>query len=119
MSRQHRLVRARPYLRWINASHGAELRIVTVEEVCYFQSDNKHTRAVTTSNESLIRKPIKDLIDELDRSLFWQIHRSTIVNVSAIAGVSRDLTGRLIVKLKARRETLPVSQPFVHLFRQM
>jgi DNA-binding LytR/AlgR family response regulator len=56
---------------------------------------------------------------ELDPALFWQIHRSTIINVNAIAGVSRDLAGHLIVKLKSRKETLPVSQPFAHLFRQM
>ncbi|MCI3952353.1 MAG: transcriptional regulator [Burkholderiales bacterium] len=110
---------ARRYLRWINASHGAEMRLITVDEICYFQSDTKYTRAVTTNDEALIRKPLKDLLKELDPSLFWQIHRSTIVNVSAIAAVSRDLAGRMSVKLKNRSETLSVSQPFAHLFRQM
>jgi DNA-binding LytR/AlgR family response regulator len=114
-----RVTQAHPYLRWINASQGAEVRLITVDEICYFQSDTKYTRAVTASQECLIRKSLKELLDELDPSLFWQIHRSTIVNVNAIAAVSRDLTGRLIVKLKSRRETLPVSQPFAHLFRQM
>jgi len=109
----------RPYLRWINASQGSEVRLITVEEICYFQSDTKYTRAVTASSESLIRKSLKELLEELDPSSFWQIHRSTIVNVNAIAGVSRDIAGHLIVKLKSRRETLPVSQPFAHLFRQM
>ncbi|HEY6821286.1 MAG TPA: LytTR family DNA-binding domain-containing protein [Burkholderiales bacterium] len=110
---------ARQYLRWINASQGAEVRLVTVDEICYFQSDTKYTRAVTAANESLIRKSIKELLEELDPALFWQIHRSTIINVSAIASVSRDLAGRLTVKLKNRREALPVSQPFAHRFRQM
>jgi DNA-binding LytR/AlgR family response regulator len=114
-----RAAQAHPYLRWINASQGAEVRLITVDEICYFQSDTKYTRAVTARHECLIRKSLKELLSELDPSLFWQIHRSTIVNVSAIAAVSRDFAGHLIVKLKNRKETLPVSQPFAHLFRQM
>lgn len=114
-----RIVQARPYLRWINASQGADVRVITVDEICYFQSDTKYTRAVTASHECLIRKSLKELLDELDPSLFRQIHRSTIVNVNAIAAVSRDFAGHLTVKLKSRKETLPVSQPFAHLFRQM
>jgi DNA-binding LytR/AlgR family response regulator len=109
----------RPYLRWINVSHGTDVRLITVDEICYFQSDTKYTRAVTAEAESLIRKSLKELLDELDPALFWQIHRSTIVNVNAIASLSRDFRGHLIVKLKKRHETLPVSQPFAHLFREM
>ncbi len=114
-----RTAQARPYLRWINASQGTDVYLITVDEICYFQSDTKYTRAVTASKESLIRKSLKELSDELDPSLFWQIHRSTIVNVNAIAGVSRDLAGHLIVRLKSRKDALPVSQPFAHLFKQM
>jgi DNA-binding LytR/AlgR family response regulator len=114
-----RVAEAHPYMRWINASQGDEVRLITVNEICYFQSDTKYTRAVTANHECLIRKSLKELIDELDPALFWQIHRSTIVNVNAIAAVSRDLAGRLAIKLKSRGETLPVSQPFAHLFKQM
>jgi DNA-binding LytR/AlgR family response regulator len=110
---------ANPYLRWINASLGTDVKLITVDEICYFQSDTKYTRVVTADAESLIRKPLKELLDELDPALFWQIHRSTIVNVNAIASVSRDFAGHVIVKLKNRKETLPVSQPFAHQFRQM
>jgi len=110
---------AHSYLRWINASMGTDVKLITVDEVCYFQSDTKYTRVVTHFGESLIRKPLKELLEQLDPNLFWQIHRSTIVNVNAIGAVSRDLTGRLIVKLKNRRETLQVSKLYSHLFRQM
>ena len=110
---------AQSYLRWINASMGTDVKLITVDEICYFQSDTKYTRVVTNDGESLIRKPLKELLEELDPNLFWQIHRSTIVNVNAIGAVSRDLAGRLIVKLKGRQETLQVSQPYSHLFRQM
>jgi DNA-binding LytR/AlgR family response regulator len=112
-------VPAHSHLRWINASMGSDVQLITVDEICYFQSDTKYTRVVTADGESLIRKPLKELSEELDPASFWQIHRSTIVNVSAIAGVSRDFAGRLTVRLKQRKETLPVSQPFAHLFRQM
>lgn len=114
-----RVTQSQPHLRWINASLGAEVKLITVGEICYFQSDTKYTRVVTQEGESLIRKPLKDLLDELDPTMFWQIHRSTIVNVNAIASVSRNLAGHMAVKLKHREETLPVSQTFAHLFRQM
>jgi DNA-binding LytR/AlgR family response regulator len=107
------------YLRWINASMGADVKLITVDEIRYFQSDAKYTRVVTAEGESLIRKPLKELLEELDPAQFWQIHRSTLVNVGAIAGVSRNFAGNLVVKLKDRKESLAVSQPFAHLFRQM
>jgi DNA-binding LytR/AlgR family response regulator len=109
----------RGHLRWITASQGSELRLITVDEVVYFRSDSKYTLVVTAQQESLIRRPIKELIDELDPGVFWQIHRGTLVNVNAIAGVTRDIAGHLRVKLKPRKETLAVSESYVHLFRQM
>jgi len=107
------------FLRWINASQGQTVRIITVDDVCYFQADSKYTRVVTSEGDSFIRKPIKELCDELDPASFWQIHRSTIVNVRAIAGVARDLRGHAQVRLKNRTELLPVSEAYAHLFRQM
>ena len=109
----------RQYLRWINASVGQNLKLITVDEVSYFQADNKYTRVVTGEGEALIRKPLKELVEELDPNQFWQIHRSTLVNATSIAGVARDFRGRMLVKLKARPETLLVSDSYTHLFRQM
>jgi DNA-binding LytR/AlgR family response regulator len=110
---------AKPYLRWINASKGTEVQILTTDEICYFQSDTKYTRAVTASTEALLRKPLKELLDELDPTVFWQIHRSTIVNLNAIGSVTRDANGYAILKLKQRKEKLSVSETYAHLFRQM
>ncbi len=107
------------YLRWVTASQGSDLRLITVEEVIYFRADNKYTTVVTATQESLIRRPIRQLLDELDPQMFWQIHRGTLVNVNAIAGVVREGGERLRVKLKRRAETLVVSEPYYHLFRQM
>ena len=111
--------RAPEYLRWIRASRGQEISLITVDKVCYFKAESKYTLVMMADGESLIRKPIKELADSLDPKVFWQIHRATLVNVNAIAGVTRDLRGQLAVRLKERRETLPVSDPYVHLFRQM
>ena len=110
---------AKEYLRWITASQGQDLRLITVDEICYFQADNKYTLVVTAQQQSLIRRPIKELIKELDPAQFWQIHRGTVINVTAIGGVHRDMGGQLHVKLKDRRETLPVSEPYAHLFKSM
>ena len=110
---------AKQYLRWINASVGQSLKLITVDEVTYFQADNKYTRVVTGEGEALIRKPLKELVEELDPNQFWQIHRSTLVNATSIAGVARDFRGRMLVKLKTRAETLLVSDSYTHLFRQM
>ena len=79
----------------------------------------KATRAVTPSTEALLRKPLKELSDELDPTVFWQIHRATIVNLNAIGSVAHDAYGHLILKLKQRKEVLRVSEPYAHLFRQM
>lgn len=107
------------WLRWINASVGQNVRLITVDEIAYFQADNKYTRVVTADGEALIRKPLKELADELDPNQFWQVHRSTMVNVGAVAGVTRDFRGRMLLKLKGRNETLQVSDSYTHLFRQM
>jgi DNA-binding LytR/AlgR family response regulator len=107
------------YLRWITVSHGEDLRLITVEEIVYFQADNKYTRVVLPDHEALIRRTIRELVDQLDPGAFWQIHRGTLVNVSAVAGLTRDMAGRLRVRLKQRKETLAVSDPYVHRFRQM
>jgi len=87
--------------------------------VVFFQSDEKYTRVVTGDSEALIRKPIRELLDELDPARFWQIHRATIVNVDHIASVRRGLKDQAEVSLKGRPETLVVSRAFTHLFKQM
>jgi DNA-binding LytR/AlgR family response regulator len=107
------------YLQWIQASIGQELRLIPVEEILFFQSDEKYTRVQTANYEALIRKPVRDLSEELDPALFWQIHRSTLVNAKAISGVVRDLRGRHLVQVKGLTEKLEVSRSFVHLFKQM
>ncbi len=110
---------AAPRLRWIQATVGQSIQLIPVEEVLFFISDEKYTRVQTASVEALIRKPIKELVEELDADLFWQIHRSTLVNTRFIAGVSRDLRGRQLVGVKGHPEKLEVSRSYAGLFKGM
>ncbi|HZZ92028.1 MAG TPA: LytTR family DNA-binding domain-containing protein [Usitatibacter sp.] len=110
---------ANPPLQWITASAGRETRLILVEDVVYFQADNKYTVVMTAEGESLIRRPIRELLDVLDPNLFKQIHRSTVVNMRAIAGITRDEAGRGTIRLRNRPETLGVSLTFMPLFRNM
>lgn len=107
------------YLTWLQASVGQNIQMVSVDEVLYCVSDEKYTRIQTLKQEFLIRKPIKELVENLDPQIFWQIHRSTLVNVKAIAGVQRDERGRQEVLIKGRAEKLSVSRSSATLFRAM
>jgi DNA-binding LytR/AlgR family response regulator len=107
------------HLRWITAAQGHEVRLITVGEVCYFRSDNKYTSVVTADGEALIRVTLRELLEQLDPAVFWQVHRHTVVNANAIAGLLRDAQGRLRIKLRQRSETLAVSDSHAARFRAM
>ena len=93
--------------------------MILIDDVAYFRADHKYTTVVTAEGEALLRSSLRELLPRLDTTHFKQIHRSTIVNLKAIAGVSRDDSGRGVVRLKQRPETLLVSLPFMSLFKQM
>jgi len=107
------------YLRWITASQGRETRLVTVGEVCYFRSDNKYTSVITADGEALIRVTLRELVEQLDPAVFWQVHRHTVVNANAIASLHRGINGRLHIKLKQRSEILLVSESYAARFHTM
>jgi len=106
-------------LKWIRASLGNVMQMIPVDDVVYFRAEDKYTKVVTRDAEALIRKPIKDLYDELDQEAFWQIHRATIVNLNAIARIERDFRDQPVITLKSRPERLTVSRTFAHRFKTM
>jgi DNA-binding LytR/AlgR family response regulator len=110
---------AKAPLQWIRAAHGDETRLIAVDEVVYFQSNDKYTSVFLQDEECLIRTPLSKLREQLDEARFWQIHRSVIVAAKHVAGTHTDFRGRLVVKLKGRTEQLTVSRNYADLFRQM
>jgi DNA-binding LytR/AlgR family response regulator len=111
--------KAREYMRWIQASVGSAIRVIPTSDILFFRAEDKYTRVQTEGFEALIRKPIKDLLEELDPAEFWQIHRSTVVRVDAVEQVSRDFRGQQMVHVRGSEEKLEVSRSFNHLFKQM
>ena len=104
---------------WLTASSGKETRLIMIDDVAYFRSDNKYTTVMTAQGESLLRTPLHELLTKLDPTHFKQIHRSTIVNMRMVASVVRDDSGRGTMRIKNRPETLPVSLTFMPLFKNM
>jgi len=109
----------RKYLQWIRASVASSVRLIPVEQIAFLRSDEKYTLVVWEGGEALIRTPIRELAEELDPDTFAQIHRSVIVNLRQVAQVDRGFNDTAEVRLKNRREVLPVSRSFLHVFRQM
>jgi DNA-binding LytR/AlgR family response regulator len=107
------------FLRWLRIQVGQSVRMVAVEEVCYFQSADKYTTVLTRDAELLLRTPLKDLISQLDPEQFWQVHRGTIVNAKQIGSAHHDLLGKVTLALRDRPERVAVSRSYAHLFRQM
>jgi DNA-binding LytR/AlgR family response regulator len=106
-------------LRWLRAQVGQTVRMVAVDEVCYFQSADKYTTVLTRDAELLLRTPLKELLAQLDAAQFWQVHRGTVVNVKQIVSAHHELLGKVSLTLRDRAEKVAVSRSYAHLFRQM
>lgn len=106
-------------LRVIRAAVGNNIRMIPVEDVLYFEATDKYINVVTREHESLIRSSLRDLLPQLDASLFWQIHRSTVVNIREVSLAQRDEAGKITLRLRNSEAKLPVSRVYAHLFRQM
>jgi DNA-binding LytR/AlgR family response regulator len=106
-------------LKLIQVSVGTGIRMVPMEEVVYFEAADKYVRVLTDGHEYLIRTPLKELLPQLDAQRFWQVHRGTVVRSDAIDTVTRDEAGKLHLQLRGRKEKLPVSRLYAHLFRAM
>lgn len=107
------------FLNVIPVSVGTSIRMVPVAEVVYFEAADKYVRVLTATHEYLIRTPLKELLPRLDPEVFWQVHRGTVVNVAAIAAVTRDEWGKLSVSLHGKDDRLPVSRIYAHQFKAL
>jgi DNA-binding LytR/AlgR family response regulator len=116
---QSRLAPGRQGIKWITASVGNSVRMFSIDEVLFFQAQDKYTRVVTADNEGHIRTPLRELLPALDSEVFWQVHRSVIVRVGAILAVEKAEDGKLHLTMRGLAEVLPVSSAFQHRFRGM
>jgi DNA-binding LytR/AlgR family response regulator len=108
-----------PRLRWISASAGDTIKLFAIDEVLFFQSDEKYTRVVTADDEAHVRKPLKEITAGLDPDRFWQVHRGTVVRADRIARAQRDELGRITLHLRGHAERLAVSQAYAWRFKPM
>lgn len=106
-------------LRYIRAAQGELIHQIPVDDVLFFHADDKYTVVQTATQEHLIRTPIVELVAQLDPDRFWQVHRSTIINLDQLAGTRRDEQSRLFVRVRGHGRELPVSRAYVHLFKAM
>ena len=106
-------------LRWVRALKGDEVRQIAVDDVLYFQAQDKYTCVITREGEFLIRLALSELAAQLDPEVFWQVHRATLVNMNEVASTRRDMGGRVFVKLKDGKTELPVSRGYAAKFKQM
>jgi DNA-binding LytR/AlgR family response regulator len=116
---QAKLAPGKNGIKWITASVGNSMKMFSIDEVLFFQAQDKYTRVVTADNEGHIRTPLKELLASLDSGEFWQVHRSAIVRVGAIRAVEKDEDGKLRLSIRGHAEVLPVSSAFQYRFRGM
>lgn len=109
---QARLTPNTEYLNWVTANMGNTTKMISVDDILYFQADQKYTKVVTQSHDAIIRTPLKELIARLDSERFWHTHRSVIVAVDAIDSIQKDELGRSRLYLRNRPESLPISKEF-------
>jgi DNA-binding LytR/AlgR family response regulator len=110
---------AATYLKFLRAGIGDTVRIVPVDEVTHLQAQDKYVSLYGADGEQLIRISLKELADQLDPSVFVQVHRSTIVNMRAVETAERDFSGRVMLTLKGIKEKVQVSRQYAHLFARM
>ncbi|MGH8686595.1 MAG: LytR/AlgR family response regulator transcription factor [Burkholderiales bacterium] len=102
----------------VRAASGNTVKVIPIDDVFYFLSADKYTSVVTAGGESLLRTALKDLAPQLPQ-IFQQVHRGTIVNLKEVAAAARDEAGRVVLRLRHRKETLAVSRIYADLFKAM
>lgn len=110
---------ATPRLRHLQAAVGQGIELVPVERLVYLEAADKYVRAVTPAQEYWVRVSLRELLPQLDPERFWQVHRSTVVNIDAVARVFKQENGQAILELHERPEKLTVSRVHAQRFKAL
>ena len=106
-------------IKWITAGAGDTIRMIAIDDVLFFQAEDKYVRVATATDTAHIRMPLKELMAQLDPEMFWRVHRNAIVRVAAIRRAKPDEDGHLQVWLDGVPEPIRVSESFRHRFKAM
>jgi DNA-binding LytR/AlgR family response regulator len=109
----------REKLRFVRAGAGTTVKLIPVTEILWFEAEDKYITVATGQGDSIIRMPLRELLEQLDDRIFWQVHRGTVVNSQHISLAKRDELGHLTLTFKGRKDEIAVSRQFAHLFKQM
>jgi DNA-binding LytR/AlgR family response regulator len=86
-----------------------QLVLVDAEDVLHLHSDGHYTRVITADGNRFCNLSLGDLEARLDAEQFMRVHRSHIVNLSAVQSVARE-GGRLVIHLARGAGSVPVSR---------
>lgn len=74
------------------------LHLVPVNEILYFQADNKYVTAHLPGREELLEESLKQLEEEFGPRLL-RVHRNALISLDALEGLEKDIEGRCYVTL--------------------
>lgn len=108
-----------PRLRHLQAAVGDAIELVPVDDIAYLEAADKYVRAVTAARDYWVRVSLRELLPQLDPERFWQVHRSTVVQIDAVARALRQENGTVLLELRQRPERLTVSRVHAARFKPL
>ncbi|MFV1885339.1 MAG: LytR/AlgR family response regulator transcription factor [Balneola sp.] len=95
---------------------GSNIYIVKTEDVLWIEAAGNYVNIITENKKHLLRSTMSGLINRLNEDLFYQIHRSTIVNLNVVERIEESNYGDYKVVLKGGEE-LKMSRNFKSLIK--
>ena len=78
---------------------GSDITFLEFSDIYMFRVENKQVKVYTKDQEYLIKKPLYQVEDGLDKS-FVRISKTTIINLKKIERVAPSLKGMMFIELK-------------------
>jgi len=88
------------------------LELIPVDEIVYFQADQKYITVRHLGGEVLIEDALKNLETEFEDRLI-RIHRNALVSTNYITGMEKNIDGRFVVTFKEVEDKLEISRRHV------